>query len=371
MPQSKGKTAIDYFCLVNMTQVQKTELVTRFIMQQLILTKLIKRVAEAMTRKYFLGLVRQSYLDPHSKGHGKIMAEAKRWYGIEPARLRACTRSKWFTEFVFEAQRKLFDSKTLPRLDLGVAPIGVDNLNMNCSSDDINSSIVYLLGFTDNLVFYDVYSSFTSWGSIAVDVGANLGIHSLMLSHCVGAGGSVISFEPISYIYERLRANVDLNRLTNVIACRKGVGNERSVTYMKTDPEDFNVGRAHVSAQGNYPIALTTLDHELKDVASKVSLIKIDTEGYELQAIKGARGILEEHRPVLVCEFNPNSYSFDDLRTSIPRDFLYFRMPGNYYEGLTPVKDELRAVCDLLIVPQEKWTPTVQDKLGHIYTRYE
>lgn len=331
--------------------------------------KLSKRIAEAATRKYFLKLVRQSYLDPHSKGHGKIMAEAKRWYGLEPAGSSVSVLSRWFMEFVFEAQRDLFHSKTLPRLDLGEAPIGVDDLNMNCSSDDINSSIVYLLGFTDNLVFYDVYSSFTSWGSIAVDVGANLGIHSLMLSHCVGARGSVISFEPISFIYERLRANIDLNGLTNVIACRQGVGKEISTKYMRMDQDDFNIGKAHVSNQGDHAVAVTTLDHELKDIESKVSLIKIDTEGYELQAIKGARRILEEHRPALVCEFNPNSYSFDDLRTSIPRDFLYFRMPGNYYGRLKPVKGELKAICDLLIVPKEKWTLTVQDKLGRNYTR--
>lgn len=335
-------------------------------MRSLILTKLLKRVTEAVTKQHFMRLVRQSYLDPHSKGRGKIMAEAKRWYGLEPAGLSASAPSRWFMDYVFEAQHDLFHSKTLPRLDLGEAPIGVDNLNVNCSSDDINSSIVYLLGFTDNLVFYDVYSSFTSWGSIAVDVGANLGIHSLMLSHCVGAGGSVMSFEPISFIYERLRANIDLNGLTNVIACRQGVGKKISTKYMKMDQDDFNIGKAHVSNQGDHAVAVTTLDHELKDVESNVSLIKIDTEGYELQAIKGACGILEEHRPAIVCEFNPNSYSFDDLRTSIPRDFLYFRMPGNYYGRLKPVKGELKAICDLLIVPKEKWTPIVQGNLRRI-----
>ncbi len=269
-------------------------------------------------------------------------------------------------DFVFEAQRGLHRSKTLPLLDLGATSIGVGPLKMHCSSGDINSSVVYLLGFIDEMVFFDLYRCFASKGTLAVDVGANLGIHTLLLSRCVGDEGRVIAFEPMPFLNERLCANVELNGLTNVVIRRKGVGNERTVAHMDMDPEDFNIGRAHISAQGDHAITLTTLDHELKDITSPVSLVKIDTEGYELDVIKGSRRILEEHRTVLVCEFNPGSYSYHDVRESIPSDYLYFRMPGNYHGRLESVPGDLKAVCDLLIVPREKWTPAVREELGHI-----
>lgn len=335
----------------------------------LILKRVPKRIAEALTKRYFLELVRQSYRNPASAERHRIMAEGRKWYGVEPSTSPFLARPRWFMDFVFEAQRELHRSKTLPPLDLGATSIGVGPLKMHCSSGDINSSVVYLLGFTDEMVFLDLYRCFASEGTLAVDVGANLGIHTLLLSCCVGDEGRVIAFEPLPLLYERLCANVELNGLTNVVTRRKGVGNERTAAYMNMDPEDFNIGRAHVSAQGDHPITLTTLDHELKDVTSPVSLVKIDTEGYELHVIKGSRRILDGHRPVLVCEFNPGSYSFHEVRASIPHDYLYFRMPGNYRGRLEPVSDELNAACDLVIVPREKWSTTIGDKLGHLFAQ--
>jgi len=290
------------------------------------------------------------------------MARARKWYGVEKVAAHSRFLSRWFVDFIVQAQCDIFASKTMKSFELGAAEIGVGDLRIHCSTGDINSSIVYLLGFSDNLAFFCIYRIFALPDSVAVDVGANLGIHTLALSDCV-LRGTVFSFEPRLSVYTKLIDNVNENGIMNVVASEKALGGSIGESHLHVDEDDFNIGKARMGDQGNQVVDVTTLDDALKDSPSMVSLIKIDTEGYELQVLRGAASVLADHRPVLVCEFSPSAYSLSQLKNIIPYNANYFRIPYNRYEKLQPVQDHADHPCDLLIVPEERLTQGVWGEL--------
>lgn len=322
----------------------------------------VKRCTEMLTKSFFLRLVHAAYRCRDSAQHEKIMSKARQSYGIEP--VAACRRlwSRWFIDFIVQAQHDIFASTTLQPFALGPGRIGVGDLKICCSTGDVNSSGVYLMGFSDNLTFFRLYSMFAPPDSVAVDVGANLGMHTLVLADCVSRG-VVFSFEPRRSVYGKLIGNVSENGITNVIVSDKALGDSVGVSLLHVDENDFNIGKARLGERGNQAVEVTTLDDVLKDSASTVSLVKIDTEGYELQVIRGATRVLAEHRPVVISEFSPSTYSFRDLKHLIPYRACYFRIPQTYYEKLEPMHDDPAHPCDLLIVPEDKLTREVQDKL--------
>ena len=329
-------------------------------------TSCTKQSVEFLTKPYFFRLVKTAYTCRHSAEHKKIMARARRWHGVEPVAAHSRFLSRWFMDFIVQAQYDLFASKTLKSFELGAAEIGVGDLRIHCSTGDINSSIVYLLGFSDNLTFFRIYRIFALPDSVAVDVGANLGIHTLALSDCV-LRGTVFSFEPRLSVYEKLIDNLKENGIMNVVASDKALGDSVGESHLHVDENDFNIGKARMGDQGNQVVDVTTLDDALKNSPSMVSLIKIDTEGYELQVLRGAACVLADHRPVLVCEFSPSAYSFCQLKNLIPYRAHYFRIPQNQYEKLEPMQDSSSHPCDLLIVPEEKLTHEVWNKLDSLW----
>jgi len=266
-------------------------------------------------------------------------------------------------DFIIQAQCDLFGSKARSGFELGVARIGLGDLRIHSSTGDANSSMVYLLGFSDNLSFFSIYKMFALPGSVAVDVGANLGIHTLALSHCVFRG-TVFSFEPRRSIYTRLIENLTENGIVNVVASDKAIGDSCGVSLLDVDEDDYNIGKARIGHQGNQIVEITMLDHALKDPPSAISLIKIDTEGYELRVLRGASCVLAEHRPVLVCEYSPSAYSLHQIQDLLPYRAYCFSIPYNLYGKIKPVRECPDYPCDILIVPEEKLTQETWDKLN-------
>lgn len=318
-----------------------------------------------LTKPYVSRLVKTAYRRRHSAQHGQIMSWARRFYGIERVSVYSRFWSKWFMDFVVQAQIEIFQSNPLAAIKLGTARIGMGDLRIHCSTGDINSSLVYLMGFSDNLTYFRVYSIFARPDSIAVDVGANLGMHTLVLADCVSRG-AVFSFEPRRSVYARMIDNVFENGITNVVVSDKALGDYEGVGFLHVDENDFNIGKALLGEQGNEAVEVTTLDDALKNASSAVSLIKIDTEGSELQVLSGASRSLADHKPVIVCEFTASACAFHDLKHLIPYRACYFRIPQTFYEKLEPVYGSPARPCDLLIVPEDRLTREVRSKMDDL-----
>ena len=318
--------------------------------------RIVKRIAEAVSKRYFSETVLDAYRHKDEKSHETIKRMARRDYGMEELRPLKRFTSCLFMEFVHQVQIDLFHRGN--EMGLGLAPIGFDDLKIHCWASDANSSTVYLYGFSDNRTIFDLYRQYALPGTAALDVGANLGIHSLVLSRCVGKRGAVFSYEPVESIHRRLGDNIRANGLVNIVTRSTGIGEINGEVGFDDHAGKFNIGKGRVQKQAHATIPVTTIDEEAEDLRSPVSLIKIDVEGYELSALRGARRTLERFEPALVLEFNPDRCAFPELVEAIPYRVDFYRIPYNFRETLQPVTVfPFHERADLLVVPRSGKPP--------------
>jgi FkbM family methyltransferase len=143
-------------------------------------------------------------------------------------------------------------------------------------------------------------------GAIVADVGANIGIYSQFLSRCVGPAGLVHSFEPSLDNFRRLSAAT--RHLSNVRLTQVAVG-ERSGEWKLYISDKLNVDHRAYKSEGDLrrsvPIEMVALDDYFRP-GQGVDLIKMDIQGYELHALRGARRVLQENSDInLLLEFWP------------------------------------------------------------------
>ena len=316
------------------------------------ISRIVKRVCEEVTKGYFTKLVKHAYEDQNSLSRIKTVASAKRWYGLEKVEgAFARMKAKWEVDFIKQVQLELFEKGY--EQNLNISYIGFKDLKIYCSSRDSNSSSVYLFGFSDNLTYFDIYKRYIRPGTVALDVGANLGIHTLVMSLCVSPDGYVHSFEALKHIFERHVENLALNSVTNVNPHNHAIGAESGAVNFDANLADFNIGKGRVNEGGTVQVQMVVLDEFEKSLGDlTISLIKIDIEGQELNALKGAQSLLKKHYPVIVCEFNAHKYGLHELLDLIPFSCKIFRVPQVYYETLEELNKDSSEACDILILPE-------------------
>ena len=134
-----------------------------------------------------------------------------------------------------------------------------------------------------------------SAGDVVVDAGANIGIYSKFLSSCVGPKGVVHSFEPAPEHFKRLQSV--MRKLANVRLCQVAVGecSGRGNLYLS---DKLNVDHRTYTSEGDsrraVPIDIIALDDYFKP-GERVDLIKMDIQGYELHALRGANRVLADN----------------------------------------------------------------------------
>ena len=145
-------------------------------------------------------------------------------------------------------------------------------------------------------------------GMTFYDVGANIGFFSLLAARLVGPGGQVIAFEADPEIAARLREHGKRNEFSWLAVEEKAVGaNSGSSLFLRCDPgtsPDRGLGRVVAAAS---PATIQVDGVSLDDCAPRLpapDFIKCDVEGGEVEVFQGARRVLTEKRPIVVCEMH-------------------------------------------------------------------
>ena len=137
-------------------------------------------------------------------------------------------------------------------------------------------------------------------GDTVLDVGANIGTTVLPMSKNVGEKGKVIAFEPQNLMSQCLNANLTINDITNVEVYNLAISNKSG--WAKLNNQDFiengKYGEASISNNGTR-IKTITLNEFIVD---SCSLVKIDIEGHEWEALQGGVEFLEKHKPSIYFE---------------------------------------------------------------------
>ncbi len=165
---------------------------------------------------------------------------------------------------------------------------------------------------------------FIKENTIIIDVGANIGFESLYFSRKY-PGNLVYSYEPTTIPFNCLRKSKDINGLDNLKIFKIGVGEKSGKVEIHAATNDtYNKGLASIESNFDLDdtfvketIDIITLDEHIKE-NRRVSLIKIDVQGYETKVLEGAIALIEKDKPVIIYEHFEGYYSNpQELRNKI------------------------------------------------------
>lgn len=180
--------------------------------------------------------------------------------------------------------------------------------------DPIIQAIIRQELFDSHIV--ETCKPFVSSGSTVIDVGANFGQMSMAWSKMVGETGRVHSFEPSKFVAYYLRKSLELNEFcANVVLHENACWDISGVELKMLEPDGSDHGRFYsgmgIQSDERDPRTMTT--HIVKSLSiddieysTPVSLIKVDAQGSDYHALKGAARTIERYHPVVAFEYEPH-----------------------------------------------------------------
>lgn len=201
---------------------------------------------------------------------------------------------------------------------------------------DLNEGIdlsIFLLGSFEPRVLR-AYTPLISPGATVLDIGANIGAHTLHFARLAGPTGRVLAVEPTDYAIAKLRRNLELNPslAARVSTHQHFLVPDSSTPPPATVPSSWPVGEGRadprVGAVGRYQpatgaVAITADDFCEAARVERIDFVKIDVDGNEHSVLRGFRRGLERFRPTILIEFAPYHYDggneaeFDRLVVSL------------------------------------------------------
>ncbi len=127
-------------------------------------------------------------------------------------------------------------------------------------------------------------------GGSVVDVGTNHGVTAALFAKWVGPTGRVIAIDGLSKNVATARENAELNRVSNIRFVHSAIGSRNGSVEFMDQPNGGVLTRSGGSRR-SVTVPLRTLDDLLGD--ERVSFLKIDVEGHEIEVLKGAAKVLE------------------------------------------------------------------------------
>jgi FkbM family methyltransferase len=139
-------------------------------------------------------------------------------------------------------------------------------------------------------------------GTIALDIGANIGAHALPLGRLAGTLGEVYAFEPTTYAFNKLTTNIALNPTVNVKAFRLALSDTNKTNATINFRSSWRTDGSR--ADSSCVVDFVKLDDWLlaNQIRGPIAFIKIDVDGNEYSIISGGRNMLIRDRPTIVME---------------------------------------------------------------------
>jgi len=208
-------------------------------------------------------------------------------------------------------------------------------------------------------------------GCTFVDVGANIGLYSLLAARIVGEEGRVLSFEPSPRERELLEDNIARNGLSQVAIDGRALGDAPNDGVVLHLADELHAGQntlgsvvyENVRLAADVTVEMTTLDHAVRQSGlDKVDVVKIDVEGAEFAVLSGARDILRTMRPLLMMELQDLSLAAQGsgarevLELLSGFDYEVYRYAERGHQRLVrPLTDADAVIAqDVVAVPAER-----------------
>jgi len=183
---------------------------------------------------------------------------------------------------------------------------------------------------------------------IVIDIGANIGVYSKILSELVGPEGHVYSIEPFPSTFEILCYNVRKLRLDNVEPINVAVSDSQAIVTMSL-PYDSSGAETHYRASiakdsekkdktETSDVQATTIDSRFLSASGTTSFIKCDVEGHELACIKGAAKFLARSQAAWLIEVSGEPDNTDSAAHSVFKILHNHGYSAWWYDGSKLIK---------------------------------
>jgi len=161
-------------------------------------------------------------------------------------------------------------------------------------------------------------------GDIDFDIGAYVGDTALWFSKAVGPPGKVYAFEPEPSNFEKLKANLARNKVTNVIPLQLALSEKEGEMQIASG----RGSSAITETAGDTSVKVTTVDKFVEaNKLPRVGFIKMDVEGHELKVLAGARETIKTFKPSLAL----SAYHRGDDLIKLPKFLLEINPNYRFY----------------------------------------
>lgn len=173
---------------------------------------------------------------------------------------------------------------------------------------DLRSHIerrIYYFGFYRTWVL-PYFDELLADGQTVIDVGANVGQFTLWAAARVGPSGTVLAFEPEQTCFKKLVRNIQLNGTNTIRAeCAAITDFDGEAALYLNDKQDDNQGQSSLTRFGFHHLTQAVRCLRLDTFISReqiegVHILKIDTQGAEMQVLKGASHLIEQDHPAIL-----------------------------------------------------------------------
>ncbi len=228
-----------------------------------------------------------------------------------------------FTAFLYR-----FAQAELRKRGAGAVDLDIDGLHLRVKVRGGEVSEVFPAVFLNRV--YERAPGFAAGrGDVVIDGGANIGLYALSQAR---RGADVFCFEPDPDTFARLEHNIAANNLPGrVQAFRRGIG-EYSTTARLTRKENMSVGST-LRADETGDVVLSSIPDILTELGiERAAILKLDIEGWEADALRGAapvldridRVVLEYHSPDLLCDVTETMYGAGFQPILVDAEIAYF-----------------------------------------------
>ncbi len=225
-------------------------------------------------------------------------------------------------------------------------PIGKYYLPANAPNDYIAVEMRRGRYFEPEVI--EVGRKYIKKGTAVLDVGANFGQMSILFSDLVGDEGQVFSFEADDYVYYILQKNISANGCDNIRAFLRAVY-DKSDEIMFFPVQDFkryaSYGSYGLNPKATSGRTVTTLAIDDLNIQLPISFMKVDVQGSDLFAMRGAVQTIKRHQMPIIFEFEQQFQA--DFGTTF-QDYLDF-MSSIYYKVETVINN-----INYVIVPDRR-----------------
>lgn len=212
---------------------------------------------------------------------------------------------------------------------------------------------------------FSILPDIVTQGSVALDIGANLGYYTCELSRLVGNHGKVLAFEPVPEAYARLDYAIGKLGLSNTRIYQIALSDENGESSMTVPIDDRGrevLGLSHLSLNcveydaKSYAVRTAKLD-DMNVELHGLSFMKCDVEGAELKVLEGAKAAIYKYRPIILVEIENRHLKRYNLSS---KDIFVFLEDANYepyyYDGnkLEPCSDCVEGYNNYLFIPDER-----------------